>query len=99
MAPITTPQEVYMLVRLLPLAVAAALAAPAALHAQAPVNAPSAPSAGAKKVITSADQMPRRQYTLSKLPSELLAAPKSELMPAAEALDRDLATDLATLDI
>src|SRR5688572_16735375 len=101
MAPVvtTTPREVCpMLLRLLPIAVAAALAAPAVVLAQSPSPAP-APAASAKKVITSADQMPRRQYQISKAPSELLVAPKSELMPAAEALDRDLASDLATLDI
>jgi hypothetical protein len=87
-----------MLLRLLPIAVAAALAAPAVVLAQSPSPAP-VHAAAAKKVITSADQMPRRQYLISKAPSELLVGPKSELMPAAEALDRDLASDLATLDI
>ena len=85
-----------MLLRMLPLAVVAALTAPLAL-AQANTSAPAAPAAGAKKVITSADQMPRRQYTIAKLPSELLTGPKADLLPAAEALDRDLAGDLATL--
>lgn len=52
-----------------------------------------------KKVITSADQLPRRQYAIPKLPSELLSAPKAELDPVVDALDRDLANDLATMDI
>ena len=44
-----------------------------------------------KKVITSADQMPRRKYKITKLPSELLEAPKADLKEAADALDKDLA--------
>ena len=85
-----------MLLRTLPLAVVAALAAPVLAQSNvAPANAP----AVQKKVVTSADQLPRRQYQITKLPSELLASPKSELMAAVDAYDRDLATDLATLDI
>ncbi len=52
-----------------------------------------------KQVITSADQLPRRQYAITKLPSELLDAPRAELAAAVDAFDKDLATDLATLDI
>ena len=86
--------------RTLSLAVAAALAA---LSAQAAVDAPqAAPSPtiqAEKKVITSSDQLPRRQYQITKLPSELLDAPRSDLDAAVNALDKDLATDLETLDI
>jgi hypothetical protein len=52
-----------------------------------------------KQVITSADQLPRRSYLLPKLPSELLEAPKADLDAVVDALDRDTANDLATLDI
>ena len=52
-----------------------------------------------KKVITSSDQLPRRTYKITKLPSELLEAPRSELEAVVAAIDRDLANDLATLDI
>lgn len=52
-----------------------------------------------KKVITSTDQLPRRSYTLAKLPSELLEAPGSDVEAVFDAFDKDVATDLATLDI
>lgn len=52
-----------------------------------------------RKVITSADQLPRRSYQISKLPSELIEAPKSELEAVITALDRDIAADLAAFDI
>jgi hypothetical protein len=52
-----------------------------------------------KTVVTSADQLPRRSYVLPRLPSELLDAPKAELDAVVEAVDRDTAEDLATLDI
>ena len=48
-----------------------------------------------RKVITSADQLPRRSYQISKLPSELIEAPKSELEAVIAAVDKDLAADLA----
>jgi hypothetical protein len=91
--------------RLLPIAVAGLLAVPALpalavtafAAAPAPVGNPTI-QAG-KKVITSADQMPRRKYRITKLPSELLEAPKADLQDAVDALDKDLAEDLATLDI
>jgi hypothetical protein len=57
------------------------------------------PAIAQKKVITSADQMPRREYQIPKLPSELLAGPKTDLDGVVNAVDRDLAEDLATLDI
>jgi subtilisin family serine protease len=91
--------------RLLPVAIAGLLAVPAlpALAVTAIAVAPSFagdPTIQAdKKVITSADQMPRRKYKITKLPSELLEAPKADLKEAADALDKDLAEDLATLDI
>ncbi|MCE2990223.1 MAG: hypothetical protein LW838_08765, partial [Nitrosomonadaceae bacterium] len=52
-----------------------------------------------RKVITSADQLPRRSYQISRLPSELIEAPKSELEAVITALDRDIAADLAAFDI
>ena len=85
---------------LVTLAVAAAFATPAMATLADPTPAPATPVIqGEKKVVTSADQMPRRNYKLAKLPSELLDAPKSELAAVVDALDKDLANDLATLDI
>ena len=55
--------------------------------------------AATKTPITRADQLPRRSYTLPKLPSELLEGPLSDLMPLAEALERDILSDLARFDI
>lgn len=52
-----------------------------------------------KKVITSSDQLPRRQYQIPRAPSELIDAPKAEIEPVVNALDKDLKTDLETLDI
>lgn len=86
-----------MRLRTLSVAVLAALALPAAGVAPAPT--PTIQAAVEKKVITSADQLPRRQYRISRAPSELLLAPAAELAPTLDALDRDLADDLATLDI
>ena len=81
--------------RTLPLLVAAAFAALSA-HAQQPA----VPVVQAeKKVITSADQLPRRSYTITQLPSELIDAPKSELDAVVAQIDKDIANDLATLDI
>ena len=57
------------------------------------------PALAQKKVIPSADQMPRREYAIPKLPSELLTAPRAELDAVVAAVDKDLATDLETLDI
>ena len=57
------------------------------------------PAAAQKKVITSADQMPRREYAIPRLPSEMLTAPKAEVDAVAAAVDKDLAHDLETLDI
>jgi len=94
-----------MRLRLLPIALAGVLSVPAlpALAATALAAVPALagdPTAQAeRKVITSADQMPRRKYRIAKLPSELLEAPKAELKDAVDALDKDLAEDLATLDI
>ena len=55
--------------------------------------------AAEKKVITNAEQLPRRSYKLSRLPSELLDAPKAELDEVVAAIDADLASDLDTLEI
>ncbi len=53
----------------------------------------------AKPKITRAEDLPRREYALPKLPSELLEAPIAELLPVAQALERDIAADLASYDI
>jgi hypothetical protein len=79
------------------LLIGAAVASPAAAQ-QAPAAAPAA-QAAAKTPITRADQLPRRTYTLPRLPSELLEGPMSDLTPLADALLRDTQTDLAAYDI
>jgi hypothetical protein len=52
-----------------------------------------------KKIITSADQLPRRTYEIGRLPSELLLAPREDVQPILDKVDADIANDLATLDI
>ncbi|HSW26668.1 MAG TPA: hypothetical protein VLJ62_28195, partial [Burkholderiaceae bacterium] len=72
------------------------------LQALAPViaGAQTQPApAAAKTPITRADQLPRRTYTLPRLPSELLEGPPADLLPLADALERDLLSDLAHFDI
>ncbi|HET7728803.1 MAG TPA: S8 family serine peptidase [Usitatibacter sp.] len=89
-----------MLLRNLCAAAAGAVAAlPALAAGQPPLANPPVVQAVEKKVITSADQLPRRQYAIGRLPSELLDAPKPELDAVVEAVDKDIANDLATLDI
>jgi subtilisin family serine protease len=53
----------------------------------------------AKKKITSADQLPRRTYLLPKLPSELVGGPIAELMPLADAIEKDTRADLVAFEI
>lgn len=71
------------------LATVLATCVPTFAHAQAVAKTP----------ITRADQLPRRTYTLPKLPSELLEGPLTELLPLAQALERDIVADLARFDI
>lgn len=78
---------------------AAALAAPLAAGAGLSQAATSPLPQAEKKVVTGTDHLPRRTYRIGKLPSELLDAPRSELDPVLEQLDRDVASDLVTLDI
>ncbi|MGE5093726.1 MAG: S8 family serine peptidase [Betaproteobacteria bacterium] len=83
-----------------PLLLIAALAAPFAAAAGVSHSAASPLLQQVeKKVITSSDQLPRRVYRIGKLPSELVEAPKAELEPVLDQLDRDVANDLETLDI
>jgi len=79
----------------------AALVVLAAGLAQIPAAAQSqaAPAAQAKTPITRADQLPRRTYTLPRLPSELYEGPMADLQPLADALLRDTKADLAAYDI
>ena len=77
----------------------ATLAAGTALAEPAPPAAAVTIQATERKVITSAEQMPRRQYAIPRVPSELIDAPRAELLAVAEAVDKDIANDLATLDI
>lgn len=81
------------------LLLAAALAAPLAAAAGVSHSAASPLTQAEKRIITSADQLPRRIYRIGRLPSELLEAPKAELDAVLEQLDRDTANDLETLDI
>lgn len=74
--------------------VVAALAQPLDVGAQ---NSP-APTL-ARTPITRADQLPRRTYTLPRLPSELLEGPLADLLPLIDAIERDLLSDLARFDI
>ena len=57
------------------------------------------PALAEKKVVTSADQLPRRDYAIPKTPSELVTGPGADVEAAAAAVDRDIAHDLETLDI
>ena len=84
--------------RLLPWAwgMAAVLAAAGSTLLPAPAQAQ---SAAAKTPITRADQLPRRTYLLPRLPSELLEGPLPELMPLADAFERDIVADMARFDI
>jgi hypothetical protein len=83
------------------LATSAVSTSAAAAEALAPFDlAPPLPTIQAeRKVITSADQLPRRSYQIAKLPSELIEAPKAEMEAVIAALDKDLAADLADFDI
>jgi hypothetical protein len=75
---------------------AALAAAPLATQAQVtPAIAP----ATAKKVITRAEDLPRREYALPTLPSALVEGPLAELVPLADRRDADVVADLAAFDI
>ncbi len=71
----------------------------AALIAAALPAAADAPAAAGKTVITSAEQLPRRTVKLDKLPSQYLSAPKAELLPLAEQLEKNARADLAAFEI
>lgn len=62
-------------------------------------TAPPAPPAGARTVVTAADQLPRRTMTLDRLPSEYLAGPREPLLALAGELEARLKDDLARYDI
>jgi len=81
-------------------AVSLLAAAPIAQAQGNPPN-PGTPSAtaGARQVITSAEQLPRRVVKLDKLPSQYLDAPRAEVLALAEALEKNLRDDLAKFDI
>eukprot|EP01137_Pigoraptor_chileana_P034653 Opistho-2@27522 len=68
----------------------------------APALAQPAAGAGAKterQVVTRADQLPRRNYTLDQLPSAYLGAPLEALKPLGALLEADILADLAAFDI
>ncbi|WP_124449529.1 S8 family serine peptidase [Paucibacter sp. KBW04] len=83
-------------------ALAAALSSLTSLpaSAQSAKEANPAPAtAGKRELVTRADQLPRHTHTLSKLPSEMLAAPLAELKPLGAKLEAELLADLAAYDI
>ena len=80
----------------LPLTVAAALVVSSPMTVVAQTGA--TPQAE-RQLVTRADQLPRRAYTLPRLPSELLAAPLAELQALGAQLEADLAADLSSFDI
>lgn len=82
---------------LLPLALA--MAQPAQAQSAGGSAPAASPGAAARTPITRADQLPRRTYTLPKLPSELLEAPLAELLPLVRMLETDIRADLANFDI
>ena len=57
------------------------------------------PAAPAKTVITSLEQLPRRTLTLGLLPSQYLTAPRADLLPLADQLEKNARADLAAFDI
>ncbi|QPF71860.1 S8 family serine peptidase [Roseateles sp. DAIF2] len=87
----TSSQNSRNKIKLLSLAIASALMT---LPAQAQTQAPQQ-----RQTITRADELPRRVYTLPKLPSDYLALPLAELKPLGAQLEADLRADLAAYDI
>ncbi len=81
-----------------PLSLIAFAVAAVCLSAAAP-EAQAQAGAAAKTIITRAEQLPRRSYELPRLPSELLEAPLAQLLPLANAIERDIAADLAAFEI
>ncbi|HET7400702.1 MAG TPA: hypothetical protein VFJ62_02945, partial [Usitatibacter sp.] len=88
-----------MLQRSASVMVAAVFAAPMGACAGIWPEAASPLIQSGKRIVTSADQLPRRAYAIPKLPSDMLSVPKAELDPVLDPLDRDAAHDLETLDI
>ena len=85
------------LTKLMSLAILAAAAGGAATAQPAPARP--APAAQERKVVTSADQLPRHEYLIPMLPSAMVTAPGDSVQPVFDALDKDMAHDLETLDI
>jgi subtilisin family serine protease len=52
-----------------------------------------------REVVTRADQLPRRNYSLGLLPSAYLRAPLAQLAPLGALLEADLLADLSRYDI
>ena len=77
------------------------LAAVPVAHAQGnpPSSGTPTAAAGARQVITSAEQLPRRTVKLDKLPSQNLEAPRAEVLTLADALEKNLREDLQKFDI
>lgn len=77
------------------------LAAVPVAHAQGnpPSSGTPTAAAGARQVITSAEQLPRRTVKLDKLPSQYLDAPRAEVQALADALEKNLREDLQKFDI
>ncbi|MCZ8074245.1 MAG: hypothetical protein O9341_08915, partial [Paucibacter sp.] len=77
---------------------ALSLLSPLAMSASA-AAAPTETASAARQPITRADQLPRRTVTLTKLPSEYLSAPLSELLAMGAQLEAEVKADLARYDI
>jgi hypothetical protein len=52
-----------------------------------------------RQVVTRADQLPTRNYTLDRLPSDYLSAPLDDLKPLAAKIEADVIADLQMYDI
>jgi Subtilase family len=81
------------------LALSAAHLGLAPTPAQAQTAASASPPAAARQVVTRADQLPRRVYSLALKPSEYLARPLAEVKPLAAQVEADIRSDLQAYDI
>lgn len=88
-----------VLISLAAAGLAGSVFADVAAGSAATAAATAAPAAASRQPITRADQLPRRNITLDKLPSEYLALPLGDLLPMGAQLEEALKSDLARYDI
>ncbi|MEJ6004938.1 S8 family serine peptidase [Paucibacter sp. AS339] len=81
------------------LCAASLTAVPALAQTAAAVGGLATAGQAERKVIRSADQLPRRSYTLAQLPSAYLSAPLADLKSLGAQLEADIQADLAAYDI